>query len=404
MVSESGEAHGGARILATCFVLPLGVPPAIKADNPLARFRRDDDARWKTMQPASTAVDQATDLASSVLLTMRQLGVVALPRNYEIFYEALSGSNPELSLEVVSLSKRPTQDELDRIGRKYFASNHASGIVEHARETLARELEEVASILRNERSHVEKYGRMLDQTAEGLNGRSLVSKDLLQKIVEVMSVATTSTIDHGKQVASVLSDKSSELESVKSKLEEYKRLANTDPLTQIWNRRAFDREIASIYNSNRGILFKALILVDIDRFKGINDRFGHPVGDKVLQSVADILRSSVREDMFVARTGGEEFALIVEGASEEATFEIADRIRLLIEQTPFVNSRTSAHYGSVTVSMGICMASEAEGPEDLYSKCDQALYRSKATGRNRATRFSALPERAGKNWMLYKKD
>jgi diguanylate cyclase len=357
----------------------------------------------KTMQPASAAVDQATDLAGSVLLTMRQLGVVALPRNYEIFYEALSGSNPQLSLDVVSLSKRPTQDELDRIGRKYFAGNHASGIVEHARETLARELEEVASILRNERSHVEKYGRMLDQTAEGLNGR-LVSKNLLQKIVEVMSVATTSTIDHGKGVASALSDKSNELESVKSKLEEYKRLANTDPLTQIWNRRAFDREIAGIYNSNRGILFKALILVDIDRFKGINDRFGHPVGDKILQSVADILRSSVREDMFVARTGGEEFALIVEGASEEATFEIADRIRLLIEQTPFVNSQTSAHYGSVTVSMGICMASEAEGPEDLYSKCDQALYRSKATGRNRATRFSALPERAGKNWMLYKKD
>ena len=101
---------------------------------------------------------------------------------------------------------------------------------------------------------------MLDQTAEGLNGRSLVSKDLLQKIVEVMSVATTSTIDHGKQVVSALSDKSNELESVKSKLEEYKRLANTDPLTQIWNRRAFDREIAGIYNSNRGILFKALIL------------------------------------------------------------------------------------------------------------------------------------------------
>ena len=72
--------------------------------------------------------------------------------------------------------------------------------------------------------------------------------------------------------------------------------------------------------------------------------------------------------MFVARTGGEEFALIVEGASEEATFAIADRIRLLIEQTPFVNSQTSAHYGSVTISMGICMASEAEGPEDLYSK------------------------------------
>ena len=356
------------------------------------------------MQPASATVDRATDLANSVILTMRQLGVAALPRNYEIFYEALSGSNHELSLEVVSLSKRPTQDQLDRVGRKYFASNHASGIVEHARETIAKELDEIASILRNERGQVEKYGRMLGQTAEGLSGRSLVSKDLLEKIVEVMSIATTSTIDHGKQVASALSDKSSELESVKSKLEEDKRLANTDPLTQIWNRRAFDREIAIIYNSNRGMLFKALILADIDRFKEINDRFGHPVGDKILQSIADIFRSSIREDMFVARTGGEEFALIVEGASEEATFEIADRIRLLIEQTPFVNTQTNTHYGSVTISMGVCMASEADGPEDLYAKCDRALYRSKVTGRNRVTRFSTLSERTGKGWMLYKKD
>ncbi|MEW9808070.1 GGDEF domain-containing protein [Mesorhizobium marinum] len=355
------------------------------------------------MQPASAQSDRATDLASSVLLTMRQLGVVALPRNYEIFYEALSGSNHELSLEIVSLSKKPTQDELDRIGRKYFASHHDSGIVEHARETIARELEEVASILRNERSYVEKYGRVLGQTAEGLNGR-LVSKDLLQKIVEVMSVATTSTINHGREVASTLTEKSNELESVKSKLEEYKRLANTDPLTQIWNRRAFDREIADIYNSNRGILFKALILADIDRFKGINDRYGHPVGDRVLQGVADIFRSSIRDDMFVARTGGEEFALIVDGASEEATFEIADRIRLLIEQTPFVNAQTNTSYGTVTISMGLCMASEADGPEDLYSKCDRALYRSKVTGRNRVTRFSTLPERTGKNWMLYRKD
>ena len=226
----------------------------------------------------------------------------------------------------------------------------------------------------------------------------------MQKIVGVMSIATVSTIDQSKQVVNTLSDKTSELESVKSKLEEYKKLADTDPLTLIWNRRAFDKKIAGIYNSNRGILFNALILADIDRFKEINDRFGHPVGDKILRNIADLFRSSTREDMFVARTGGEEFALIVEGASEEATFGIADRIRLLIEQTPFVNSQNNASYGSVTISMGICMASEADGPEDLYAKADRALYRSKVAGRNRVTRFSTLPERMSKNWLLYKKD
>ncbi len=353
------------------------------------------------MQTATAPSEPATDFASGVVATMRQLGVVALPRNYEIFYEALAGSNHQLSLEVVSLSSRPTQEQLDKIGRKFFPDNHGYGIVDHARETIARELEEIASILRHERGHLEKYGRMLDQTAEGLNSRNVINKDLLQKIVDVMSVATVSTIDHGKQVVSALGDKTLELENLKSKLEEYKKLADTDPLTLIWNRRAFDNEISRIYNSNRGILFSALILVDIDRFKDINDRFGHPAGDRILRSLAEILRSSTREDVFVARTGGEEFALIVEGASEDATQGIAERLRAIIEQTTFGDGTKTQQFGSVTVSMGICMASEASGPEELYSKADRALYRSKVAGRNRVTRFSAIPEQAGKNWMLY---
>lgn len=357
------------------------------------------------MQPAEAPVHRGNDIAATVVATMSKLGVVGLPRNYEIFYEALTGANPELSLEIISLTGRPTQAELDRIGHQYFAQNHGHGIVEQAREVLAKELEDVASLLRSERNHVEKYGRVLDETASGLSNRTIMTKELLQKIVGVMSVATNSTIDHGKHVAGALGDKSAELENVKSKLEEYKKLADTDPLTHIWNRRAFDKKIAGIYDSRKGILFSALILADIDRFKDINDRHGHPVGDKIIQIVANILMSSVRQDMFVARTGGEEFALIIEGATEDATFEIADSIRVLIEQTPLIRGASGGSYGPVTVSMGICMASEAETPDDLYAKADRAMYRSKVVGRNRVTRHSTLAaERSGKSWQLYKKD
>ncbi|WP_296744708.1 GGDEF domain-containing protein [Mesorhizobium sp.] len=356
------------------------------------------------MQPAAVPTDRNTDIASTVVATMRQLGVLGLPRNYEIFYEALSGSNRELSLAVVSLSNRPTQEDLDNIGRTFLPQHHGPSIVENARDAIAKELEDVAALLRSERTHIEKYGRILDETSSGLNNRSLLSQELLHKIASAMSAATNSTLDHNRQFSSTLSDKTAELESVKSKLEEYKRLANTDPLTQIWNRRAFDKEITRIYNSNRGILFNALILADIDRFKDINDRYGHPVGDKIIQIIADILQSSVRADMFVARTGGEEFAIIVEGAGEDTTYEIAERIRVLIEQTPFTSSQTGMNYGTVTLSMGICMASEAESAEDLYTKADRALYRSKVSGRNRVTRHSTMAGRAGKGWLLYKKD
>src|SRR5262245_16817492 len=94
-----------------------------------------------SVQPAETAPERHTDIAMTIALTMRQMGVSGLPRNYEIFYEALSGANPELSLELVSLGKRPKQEELDRIGHKFFAQNHEHGIVDTARDAIARHLD-----------------------------------------------------------------------------------------------------------------------------------------------------------------------------------------------------------------------------------------------------------------------
>ena len=357
------------------------------------------------VQAVDTSPERQTDIVMTVALTMRQMGVLGLPRNYEIFYEALNGSNHELSVDLATLGLKPKQEDLDRLGHKYFAQNHGQGIVDNVRETVAKELDEITKILLAERTYLEKYGRILDQTAEGLNNRQQVTKDILQKIVGVMATATTSTIDHGRQAVSSLGDKSTELENVKSKLEEYKRLADTDPLTHIWNRRAFDRHISKIYDTHKSVMFNALILADIDRFKEINDRHGHPVGDKIIQIVAGILQSSSRADMFVARTGGEEFALIVEGASVESTVAFADRLRTIIAETPFTNTQTRMSYGPITISMGVCMASDAEGPGDLYAKTDRALYRSKVNGRNQVTLHTAnSAERHGKDWLLYRRD
>jgi len=356
------------------------------------------------MHLAADHIEPGNDLATMVVTTMRQMGVVGLPRNYEIFYEALSGSNPRLGLEVIALGNQPTQAQLDQIGRKYFTQNHDQGIVEQAREVIAHELEDIAQLLRSERLHLEKYGQILGQTSDGLTNRTTITKDLLHKIVCAVSSATASTLDQGKRAADALEEKSAELETVRSKLEEYKHLADTDPLTQIWNRRAFDRRIANIYNDSRSVLFNALILADIDRFKTINDRHGHPVGDRILQLIAGIFRTNIRDDMFVARTGGEEFALIVEGMTEQATFDLADNIRALIEGTLFPGAQPGVNYGPITVSMGVCMASDATGADDLYAKADRALYRAKLSGRNQTTRFSEIRDRMGKDWLLYKKD
>jgi diguanylate cyclase len=304
----------------------------------------------------------------------------------------------------LQLGNPPPQKKLDGIAEA-FLGRQREGVVAEAHSHIVAKLDEIIALLKSEQCALEKYGRLLGETSSGLSDREVVSREFLQRIASVMSTATDTTIDHGRKIASSMSDTSSELQEVKQKLEKYKKLAETDSLTQLKNRRSFDKAIAGIYDDKRKVLFSCLVLSDIDRFKPVNDRHGHPVGDRILQIVSGIFAARVNSQVFVARTGGEEFALILEGYTEDGAFRLAEEIRQVVEQTPFVNVANGTDYGPITISFGLCMASEAEGPDDLYVKADRALYASKANGRNRITRYSEMTKGGFvKNWLLYRND
>lgn len=335
---------------------------------------------------------------------MRQMGVMGLPRNYEIFYEICTGSNEALCEDVRQMGNRPTQQQLDTIARKYFAASNGSSVIDDARDQVASKIEDVMALLRRERSSLEKYGQILDRTSDGLQ-HNAINQEILIKIVSIMSTATDSTIEQGRQIVTSMQNTTAELNHVKSTLEEYKKLADTDALTQIWNRRAFDRAMTRVYSSEKSKMFGSLILGDIDLFKSVNDRHGHPIGDRILQLVARLITSNAHDGAFVARTGGEEFAIIAEGLSEESIARMADTVRLAVERAPFISADSSMNYGPITVSLGLCMASEASSADDLYSKADRALYASKMNGRNRVTRHSSLgAQLERRNWSIYRKD
>ncbi|EKF19713.1 GGDEF domain-containing protein [Nitratireductor pacificus] len=357
------------------------------------------------LQTSSSAEERPGDIASTIASCMRRMGIVGLPRNYEILYEVYTGSNRELATEFAALNGRPTQEALDRLALKYFAQSNRQAIVETAQEQIADRAQEILSLLGRERSSLEKFGVILDQTSNGLGGRTDLSRDILRKIVGIMAAATETTIEQGRQISRAMEDKSEELERTRAKLEQYKRLADTDPLTRIWNRRAFDKRMAQIYDDERSVMFHALVLADIDGFKSFNDHYGHPVGDRILQIVAHLLKAQGNENCFVARTGGEEFALIVEGLSAEATMAVAETARATIEKAEFCVGSTARNYGPINISLGVCMASDATDADDLYAKADQALYASKADGRNRVSLYANLPRgKFTKSWLIYRKD
>jgi len=346
---------------------------------------------------------QSGDIIGQIIYAVRSMGVAPIPRNYQLFYEAYIGSNPELIRDLAALGSRTTQEELDAISSRYIATGQ-SAVIERAHDRLATELDALLKLLRQEQASLESYNRLLGETASRINSKSNFSSELIRNAITLLTEATGDTMAHGEKTVGTMTERSHEMDQVRKELDEYKRIANTDSLTRLANRRAFDDRLAAIYDNQMGRTVTGLVLADIDNFKKINDTYGHPVGDKILATVATVIRANVRKDVFVARTGGEEFAIIIDGNTAEEVMTMCERVRRALEATPFKNSRTGVNYGSVTISLGISMASQAEDPGDLYSNCDTALYCAKNAGRNRTMIYEdGMKKDFNKSWLIYKK-
>ena len=160
-------------------------------------------------------------------------------------------------------------------------------------------------------------------------------------------------------------------------LTQLERLSHEDPLTGLANRRRWDAELVSACTEarqRRAVV--GVVLLDIDHFKRINDRHGHPGGDDALRAVAELLARRVRAGDLVARLGGDELAVLMPGADLDRAVELAERLRLdAAELVP-----SGFDVGEISLSLGVASASGADAyPLELMSRADQQLYRAKIT-------------------------
>jgi diguanylate cyclase (GGDEF)-like protein len=170
---------------------------------------------------------------------------------------------------------------------------------------------------------------------------------------------------------------------LKKKQSELESLARVDGLTGVLNRSTLveltSRELARAARQSTNT---ALLLLDLDHFKRVNDTWGHPTGDAVLQHVASLCATTVRSTDLVGRLGGEEFIVLLPATGKEAAHLLAEKLRRRIEATP---ARTPSNVIAVTVSMGLSASTpgDAQSFESLYAQADKNLYRAKQQGRNR---------------------
>jgi diguanylate cyclase (GGDEF)-like protein len=154
-----------------------------------------------------------------------------------------------------------------------------------------------------------------------------------------------------------------------------------DPLTGLANRRAFDEELArEVARAARTGAPLAVVVLDVDRFKAVNDGHGHPAGDGVLREVATRAGAALRRGDLAARIGGEEFALLLPGADLAGAVELAGRVRAAVAARPIPAGAAAL---AVTVSLGCAALAPGEAPEALVARADARLYEAKRAGRDR---------------------
>jgi diguanylate cyclase (GGDEF)-like protein len=159
------------------------------------------------------------------------------------------------------------------------------------------------------------------------------------------------------------------------------RLVTVDSLTGLRNRRwlddAFARQLSRAARANQPL---SLLMIDIDRFKQVNDTYGHPAGDAVLRRVAHTLATGLRPQDSLARYGGEEFAVLLPGLGQPQALQVAERLRLAIQANGAEGKRDNVT--QITVSIGVATATRDESLAALVQRADEALYRAKESGRN----------------------
>ena len=167
-------------------------------------------------------------------------------------------------------------------------------------------------------------------------------------------------------------------------LKELEDLAYLDGLTHIANRTYLETFIVGKFNELRRLGWSfGVIFVDVDRFKQVNDTFGHQTGDVVLKMVAQTLLKNCRSFDLVGRWGGEEFVCVISKLKDaDQIVSIADRLRALVESAWVSLADCSLH---VTISLGVTLARIQDTPETLIQRADDLMYRSKTAGRNRVT-------------------
>jgi diguanylate cyclase len=324
--------------------------------------------------------DYATSIASRAMQCMAEQRIPATPNNFNVWFHYCLGAQDELrhAIDILVDNRRPfdartnhelfaTYIEPDEGSAAAEASERLHGLMGAAQEFLR-------TAIADNNSQMQAISDAADQSQAGVDPKTLVA----QLMNELARAATRAS-----RLEAGFAEKTRELDVIRDSLSKSEERARTDMLTGLPNRRAMDEFFRKAQTAamERGAPL-CVLLLDIDRFKRINDNFGHGVGDQVLRLFAKVLREKVRDVDLPARYGGEELIAVLPDADLATCIAVAERIRHSIAECKITRRSTGEVLPTITVSIGVAQFRPGETMADLIERCDRALYLAKGGGRN----------------------
>lgn len=258
------------------------------------------------------------------------------------------------------------------------ATQNVDAVRDGLEKQLSQLLQTVSKYLESSSAQSEQFAAIQER---------LASADTVEKLQAVVEVLMTNSLQgqrDAEELRTNLKVAQTQTVALQTKLVKAEKLASLDALTSLPNRRSFEAFLEkAVEESHTDYTPLCVIMADIDHFKRINDKFGHPTGDAVLKQFARILSSSVRPTDMVARYGGEEFVLILKKTPMGNAVQVAERIRGNILVSKWIDPNTNVDIGALTASFGIAEINDHETAKGIVERADQRLYVAKNNGRNR---------------------
>ncbi|WP_286237687.1 GGDEF domain-containing protein [Neptuniibacter halophilus] len=328
---------------------------------------------------------QAAEYLRQAVPLMVRHNIPPNPLNYALWYTYVSDRVPELNSQLdKTLSTYGTCPTMlsEQLFREHLIKDEIQG-AEDIQTSLIGLINDLHEHAGETAEKTENFSNVLEDSLESLHERENGETSLpLESIIQALSDHTKSVGETARLFQQRMHEAQAEIQALKEELNKTRQDARVDPLTNLFNRRAFDAELDQLTGLDNPSLTSSFVLIDIDHFKRFNDTYGHLMGDKVLQYVGNLLKEICKEPMLPVRFGGEEFAVLMPGVTQQQAADIAEQVRLKIQAIRIKQKKSGEIISSITASFGVSQLITGETSEQLVERTDKALYQAKNNGRN----------------------